>query len=168
MSCHIRIMVDQTVLCSFIIIRRHNQSSVRSRQLCLMGQPGCSSRIVGSGSGNYRHSFIGTVHTISNRCNVLFMIQRRSFTCSTAYNDGICLVFNLKINQLPKTVIINIIVLVKRCGDCNTCASKNCHIHPSFLLFYHTAGHLEKPPAGYTCFLHLSAYGRLLSSVSPL
>ena len=114
------IMTDQTVLCCFIIIRSYDKQSVYAALLSFLGKLHSGIGCVGTGSCDHRDT---SVYLLCNNCDtlrMLFLCQCGCFTCSSAYDDGICAMLHVPVGDLSQLLVINLKILLERCNKCNS------------------------------------------------
>ena len=124
----------KTTLCRLVVIRGNNQKTVCAQFLRLLRQFNRILRIVATSSGNHRDPVVGMLYCKSDTLPMFLVIQRGGLTGCAANDNGICAVFNLKINVLAQSCIIYRTVFQHRRNNGYACTCKNGVFHSNYLL----------------------------------
>ena len=118
------VVADQTRLCRFVVVGRHQQQSIGPGLFRLPGESDGHRRGVGAGSGDYRHPALYMVHTERDDLRPLLRRHGAGLPGGAAGHDGVRAALKLEIQQLSKGIKVNA-VFCEGCGDGHAGACKN-------------------------------------------
>ena len=118
---------DETLLGGLVVVGRDQKQAVRAERLRLLRHHDRVGGVVGAGSGDDRDPAGGLLHAEADRLKVLVVVERRRLTGRSDRDDRICMICNLKLNEISESLIVDASVFVHRRHDGDAGAFENCH-----------------------------------------
>ena len=117
---------------AFIVVRRHQEQSVRPRLLGILREMNGVGCVVGTGSGDDRDTAPDGLHRELDGRLMLGIVHGGCFASGSSHDDSVCTVVDLMVNHPPKFREID---FIRREGRDNghPCAAKNELLHRNLL-----------------------------------
>ena len=120
-------MLYKSLLCSLIIVRCYNKTSVNACRLCFLWKFNSCLSTVRTCSCNNRNSLFNIISSKSYSFNMLFFCHSCRLTSCSTDNNRICWIINLIIKKLCKLIIVDFSIGFHWCDNSDTCTCKYWH-----------------------------------------
>ena len=132
--CHCGKVGDKASLRGLVVVGSHQQQSVCAAGGRLCSQSTAVVGVVGTGTGDDRHTVTHEVHGILDGSQLLLVGHGRALAGGATDDDGVGAAGDLILNDAAQLIEIDAAVLIHRGDDGNTRTSKNRILHSKKLL----------------------------------